>query len=157
MPEVGRSFRDSTRVAGANPGIWADIFASNRDAVADEIDAVVGRLEEAARLLRAGDPDAVAEWHHAALDDRRALLEGEGVGGPLQELRVVVDNRPGTVAEIALALGEAGVNIEDMALDPAPDMRSGAVTLWIAGAEQTRRAAEIARGLGHTASAPEDG
>ena len=157
MPEVGRSFRDSTRVAGANPGIWADIFASNRDAVADEIDAVVGRLEEAARLLRSGDPDAVAEWHHAALDDRRALLEGEGVGGPLHELRVVVDNRPGTVAEIALALGEAGVNIEDMALDPAADMRSGAVTLWIAGGDQTRRAAEIVRGLGHTASAPDEG
>lgn len=153
MPEVGRSFRDSTRVAGANPAIWGDIFASNRDAVAGEIDAVVERLRKAADLLRAGDPEAVAAWHRRALDDRRALLEGEGVGGPLHELRVVVDNRPGTVAEIALALGEAGVNIEDMALDPAADMRSGAITLWIAGAEQAERAAEIVRGLGHSASA----
>jgi prephenate dehydrogenase len=30
MPEVGPSFRDTTRVAGANPAIWGDIFASNR-------------------------------------------------------------------------------------------------------------------------------
>jgi acetolactate synthase small subunit len=81
------------------------------------------------------------------------MLEGEGVGGPLHELRVVVDNRPGTVAEIALALGQAGVNIEDMALDPTADLRSGAITLWIAGAEQAGRAAEIVRGLGHSASA----
>jgi len=153
MPEVGRSFRDSTRVAGANPTIWADIFASNSAAVASEIDAVVERLREAAELMRGGESDALAAWHRQARDDRRALLEGEGVGGPLHELRVVVDNRPGTVAEIALALGEAGLNIEDMALDPAADMRSGAITLWIAGADEARRAGEVVRGLGHSVSA----
>jgi prephenate dehydrogenase len=153
MPEVGRSFRDSTRVAGANPAIWADIFATNSDAVAEEIDDVVDRLRQAAELLRAGDARALAEWHHSAFEDRRALQESEGAGGPLEELRVVVDNRPGTVAEIALALGEAGVNIEDMALDPAADMQTGAITLWIAGTDAARRAAEVVRGLGHSASA----
>ena len=40
LPEVGTSFRDTTRVAGANPAIWGDIFATNREAVAAEIDAV---------------------------------------------------------------------------------------------------------------------
>ena len=40
LPEVGPSFRDTTRVAGSNPAIWADIFASNREAVADAVDAV---------------------------------------------------------------------------------------------------------------------
>ena len=35
LPDVGPSFRDATRVAGSNPAIWADIFASNREAVAD--------------------------------------------------------------------------------------------------------------------------
>ena len=35
LPEVGPSFRDTTRVAGANPAIWGDIFATNREAVAD--------------------------------------------------------------------------------------------------------------------------
>ena len=41
LPEVGPSFRDATRVAGANPAIWGDIFAANREAVADEIDDAV--------------------------------------------------------------------------------------------------------------------
>ncbi len=54
------------------------------------------------------------------------------------ELRVSVENRPGTVAEIALALGRAGVNIEDMALYPAADMRTGAVSLWVAGSRGGR-------------------
>ena len=51
--------------------------------------------------------------------DRRRLLEAGLAGGPVHELRVAVPNRPGVVAEIALALGRAGVNIVDMALYPA--------------------------------------
>jgi prephenate dehydrogenase len=152
MPEVGPSFRDTTRVAGANPAIWGDIFASNRDAVADAVDAVVERLREAATLIRAGDREAVTEWHAAAAADRRGLLDAELAGGPLRELRVVVANRPGTIAELALALGEAGVNIEDMALYPTPDMTSGAVSLWVGGDEQAERAMALVRELGHTVS-----
>jgi prephenate dehydrogenase len=152
MPEVGPSFRDTTRVAGSNPAIWADIFASNREAVADSVEAVARRLEQAAELIRGGDREAVAAWHTAAGEDRRRLLESELEAGPLRELRIVVANRPGTIAALALALGEAGVNIEDMALYPAPDMSSGAVTLWVAGDEQAGRAVELVRGLGHTVS-----
>jgi len=153
MPEVGPSFRDTTRVAGANPAIWGDIFSTNREAVAEAIDAVVCRLREAAQLIRAGDREPVAAWHAAAAADRRRLLETQLAGGPLRELRVVVSNRPGTVAELALALGEAGVNIEDMALYPAPDMKSGAISLWVVGDEQAERAAALVRDLGHTATA----
>jgi prephenate dehydrogenase len=150
LPEVGPSFRDATRVAGSNPAIWADIFASNRAAVADSVAAVARRLDEAAALIRDGDRDAVAAWHAAAGEDRRLLLESELDAGPLRELRIVVANEPGTIAALALTLGEAGVNIEDMALHPAPDMSSGAVTLWVSGDEQAARAAELVRGLGHT-------
>ena len=152
LPEVGPSFRDTTRVAGANPTIWTDIFSSNRDAVAAEVEALAGRLGEAAKLIRAGDSEAVGAWHRAAAEDRRRLLESELVGGELRELRIGVENRPGTVAEIALALGRAGVNIEDMALYPAPDMRTGAVSLWVAGESEAARAAEVVRALGHSVS-----
>ncbi|MGH2952934.1 MAG: prephenate dehydrogenase/arogenate dehydrogenase family protein [Solirubrobacterales bacterium] len=152
LPEVGPSFRDTTRVAGANPAIWADIFASNREAVADEAEAVAARLTEAARLIRAGDAAMIDAWHAEAAGDRRRLLEAELVGGELRELRVGVENRPGTVAEIALALGRARVNIEDMALYPAADMRTGAVSLWIAGEDEAARAAEVVRELGHSVS-----
>jgi prephenate dehydrogenase len=150
MPEVGPSFRDTTRVAGSNPTIWGDIFASNREAVADAVEAVGARLREAAELIRSGDREAVVAWHAGAGEDRRRLLEAELAGGPLRELRVVVANRPGTIAELALALGEAGVNIEDMALHPTPDMTSGAVSLWVSGEEQAQRAAGLIRELGHT-------
>jgi prephenate dehydrogenase len=152
LPEVGPSFRDTTRVAGANPAIWGDIFATNSEAVAREIDAASERLREAAEVIRSGDSERVAAWHSAAREDRRRLLEADLVGGELYELRLSVENRPGTVAEIALALGRAGVNIEDMALYPAPDMRTGAISMWVAGEAESERAAEIVRELGHSVS-----
>ena len=155
LPEVGTSFRDTTRVAGANPAIWGDIFATNNEAVAAGIEAVIERLRDAAKLIRSGDAGGVEGWHRAALDDRRRLLEADLAGGDLRELRIGVENRPGTVAEIALELGRASVNIEDMALYPAPDMRTGAMSLWVAGLEEAERAAEIIRGLGHVVAIAE--
>ena len=156
LPEVGPSFRDATRVAGSNPEVWADIFASNRAAVADSVESVARRLEAAAQLIREGGREEIGAWHGAAAEDRRRLIEADSESGALRELRVVVRNRPGTIAELALALGEAGVNIEDMALHPAPDMTSGAVALWV-GEGQAEKAARLVRDLGHTVTVLGDG
>jgi prephenate dehydrogenase len=152
LPEVGPSFRDATRVAGSNPRIWSDIFASNADAVVSEIEAVIERLREAARVIASRDRERISAWQQQAREARERLIAQRLEAGPLRELRVAVENRPGTVAQIALALGRAGVNIEDMALHPAADMRSGAVTLWVVGDEDAERAMEILRELGHTVS-----
>ena len=155
LPEIGPSFRDAIRVAGANPQVWGDIFATNREAVAEQVEGLAKRLETTAELIRGGDPGAVSGWHRAAGEARRRLLEAGRPGGAPLELRMSVANRPGTVAEIALALGGAGVNIEDMALDPAADMRTGAISVWVAGEEEAERAAEVIRGLGHSVTVAE--
>ncbi len=125
--------------------MWADIYRENRAALAGELRAFAARLDEVVALLEAGD---VAGWNDRAREDRRALLESDVAGGPVHELRLTVPNRPGIVARVALALGTAGVNIVDMALAPAADMRSGAMTLWIAGDGQAAKAAELIDELG---------
>jgi prephenate dehydrogenase len=147
LPRSGPSFRDMTRVAGANSDIWTGIYLSNREAIADEVDAVVERLRSVAESLRGGDARAIRGWNDAARDDRRKLLES-GEAGPVTELRLSVPNRPGIVAQVALTLGKAGVNIADMALAPAPDMRSGSMTLWIAGDGEAERARQLIEDLG---------
>jgi prephenate dehydrogenase len=66
----------------------------------------------------------------------------------VHELRATVPNRPGVVADVALALGRAAVNILDMALYPAPDGSTGVIALWIAGDERAREAEALLGGLG---------
>jgi prephenate dehydrogenase len=151
LRQVGPSFRDAARVAGANTAMWADVYRSNRDAVAAEVRRFARSLDEVAAALEAGGD--VAAWNDAAREDRRRLLEADVVGGAVHELRLTVPNRPGIVAQVALALGRAGVNIVDLALAPASDMRTGAMTLWIAGDGEAARATELIDGLGFSVAA----
>jgi prephenate dehydrogenase len=145
LRQVGPSFRDMTRVAGANTAMWSDIYRSNRAAIVEEIRGFRRELDEVERRLEAGE---VEDWNDRAREDRRQLLEAGAAEGPVHELRLTVPNRPGIVAQVALELGRAGVNIVDMALAPAADMRSGAMSLWIAGDEQAESARELIEGLG---------
>ena len=148
LPATGPSFRDATRVAGASSAIWTDIYLSNRVALAAQIDEAIARLGSVRDALRAADAGAVTTWNDAAAADRRRLLEAQLAGGPLLELRASVPNRPGVIAQLALELGRAGVNITDLALYPAADMSEGVVALWIAGEQDARRAQELVRELG---------
>lgn len=111
------------------------------------------RLGEVRGLLEAGSAD-LAVWQEAAAQQRRALLEVglAGGGGAVREIRAAVPNKPGVVAQIALALGRAGINISDMSLAPEADNRTGVIALWV-GAADADRAIGLVAGLGHPADA----
>jgi prephenate dehydrogenase len=133
LPATGPSFRDATRVAGANPPLWAQIYAANAEALGHQLDETISRLQAVRAQL-----DDLQGWQQEAAQRRRALLEVGLAGGPEQELRVSVPNRPGVVADIALTLGHAGINISDMSLAPSIDGRTGVVGLWVASADAQR-------------------
>jgi prephenate dehydrogenase len=148
VPPVGPSFRDATRVAGANSAIWTDIYIANGDSLIAAIDALAAGLSDVREALMRGDAEALTAWNESARADRDELLGAGMTGGPVSELRASVPNRPGVIAEIALALGRAGVNIRDMALAPSEDNRQGVVALWIGGEDDAARAQELIDGLG---------
>jgi prephenate dehydrogenase len=148
LPAVGPSFRDATRVAGANSAIWTDIYIANRDALIGAMDELSERLAQLRGHLADADSAALRDWNEQARGEREALLGAALAGGSASELRVSVPNRPGVLADIALALGRAGVDIADMALSPSLDNRQGIVALWIAGEEDLGRAIELVSHLG---------
>ncbi len=150
-PATGPSFRDATRVAGANPELWGAIYHANRDALAEALDGAIAQLQRVRAEMRDG-ADLTA-WQTEASDRRRALLEA-GLGpGALHELRVAVPNRPGVIAEIALTLGRAGINISDMALSPSPDNSQGEIALWVPAA-RAQEAAGLVGDLGFAVIPP---
>jgi len=148
LPATGPSFRDATRVAGAPTAIWRDIYLANAGALGTLLDDTIARLSTIRAALAAADGPAISAWNDAAGDDRRRLLEAHLAGQVVVQLRVSVPNRPGVVAEVALALGRASVNIVDMALHPAADNASGVIALWVAGEEPAARAEALIVALG---------
>ncbi|MEJ7797274.1 MAG: prephenate dehydrogenase/arogenate dehydrogenase family protein [Solirubrobacteraceae bacterium] len=148
LPATGPSFRDATRVAGANPALWEQIYRANRRALGAQIDDLVRRLGEVRELLQDGDLRA---WQGQAAEQRGALLEVGLVGGTLREIRASVPNRPGVVAQLALELGRAGINITDMSLAPEAGNRTGIIALWVRAAD-AERAIGLVAGLGYPAA-----
>ena len=135
-PATGPSFRDATRVAGANPALWAQIYAGNRESLLAQVDGALKQLSEVRGLLAAGAD--LEPWQRRAREQRQTLLETGLAGGELAEVRVGVPNRPGVIADLALSLGRAGVNIFDMSLSPSSDNQTGVVAFWVAAGEAQR-------------------
>jgi len=150
LPATGPSFRDATRVAGANPALWAQIYRANGAALGGEIDDLVRRLRGVRAQLGDGGGDLEA-WQETAARQRHALLEVGLTGGTVREIRASVPNQPGAVAELALALARAGINISDMSLAPGADKSTGVIALWVPAGD-AQRAVELIAELGYPAA-----
>jgi len=154
LRSAGGSFRDMTRVAGANPGIWIDILLDNREAVLAAVRDAQERLDDVAGALERGDKAFLADWIGAAGTARRdALALAHGTApADLHELIVSVPDRPGAISEIALALSANGINIEEFVLSHISPESGGEIRIIIAGAERAERAVGLLRAEGCAAT-----
>jgi prephenate dehydrogenase len=70
---LGPGARDTTRLAGSEPGLWTEILLLNRDAVLPALRALEEPLGELERALESGDRDAVKRWLGRGSEWRRGL------------------------------------------------------------------------------------
>ena len=150
LDAAGGSLRDMTRVAGANPRIWVDIFLENREALAASLAEHRRRVEQLESALAAGDAGFLARWIGEASANRRRLLEtAYENAGALQRLRVHVPDRPGVIAGIAQALGAERINIADFDLQHLSSERGGTLAILVAGEGEAERAAALLEQQGY--------
>jgi prephenate dehydrogenase len=150
LDAAGGSLRDMTRVAGANPRIWVDIFLENRDALAASLAEHRRRIEQVEAALADGDAGFLARWIGEASANRRRLLEtAYEDAGALQRLRVHVPDRPGVIAGIAQALGAERINIAGFDLQHLSSERGGTLAILVAGEGEAERAAVLLESQGY--------
>lgn len=61
FPFAARGFKDTTRIAAADPAMWTEILLGNREAIVAGLAAFRGALDELERLVVAGDRRGIAE------------------------------------------------------------------------------------------------
>ncbi|MBW3659610.1 MAG: prephenate dehydrogenase [Actinobacteria bacterium] len=132
-------FRDATRVAGSDPDLWVGILAQNRTAVLEALDGFLVRLRTVRDQVDAGEWDELRAFLDRARV-ARGLLPGKERVGRLVDLVIPVTDRPGVLAEVTTALGEAGLNIEDLAMRHASATAQGALLVAVAGDDTAERA-----------------
>jgi prephenate dehydrogenase len=150
LAHAGGSLRDMTRIAGANPRIWVDIFLDNAAAVRAALAEHRRRIEQVEAALEQGDAGFLARWIGEAAANRRRLLAREHPDpGALQRLRVHVPDRPGVLAGITQALGAERINIEDFELHHVSPERGGTLTVLVAGEGEAQRAVDLLERQGY--------
>jgi prephenate dehydrogenase len=151
LAAAGGSLRDMTRVAGANPRIWIDIFLDNAEELQASLAEHRRRVEELEKALEARDAGWLARWVGEAGGNRRRLLAGAYEDpGAMQRVRVHVPDRPGVLSGITQALGAEQINIEDFELDHLSPERGGTLNVLVAGEESARRAADLLEAQGYS-------
>ncbi len=147
---AGPSFRDLTRVAGSNRRVWSDIFLDNRAALLAALATFQQGLQEVLEALAAGDAEKLGDTiARAAAHRERMLAEGSLEPRELHRLLVSIPDRPGVLKEIMVALGDANINIEDLALHHMSAELGGTLTLYVLGEDACRRAGHLLAGLGY--------
>lgn len=137
-------FRDMTRIAASDPGIWPDICVANRDAIVAALDDYVSALEHVRALVDGADRTGLLDVLQRARRARRNLPVGAAVSGPLVELRVPVPDKPGVLAEVTTLASRLGVNISDLEIAHSLEGQAGVLVLVVAEAG----AGELEDGLG---------
>lgn len=138
-------FRDLTRLAASSPALWSDILLSNRQQIGRAIDLYVERLSQLKGLVLGERGHDVEDLFAQAKEARLSLAAKPQVRSGVAVLQVPVPDRPGVLAELTLALGEGGVNIEDLQIVHSHEGGHGTVHLTVA-ADAVDRAALALRG-----------
>jgi prephenate dehydrogenase len=147
---VGASFTDLTRVAGSNPPMWRDIFMENREALAESLRAISADLDGFAEYLQRSDENGVAEAIDEAASYREQMLQlADLTPETLHTVTVRVPDVPGSISQVMAALGEAGINVEDLTLHHMSRSVGGDLVLFIDREEVADTASALLNKLGY--------
>jgi prephenate dehydrogenase len=152
LATAGGSLRDMTRIAGANPRIWVDIFLENSEALVAALAEHRRRVGQLEAALEEGDAGFLARWIGEASGNRRRMLEtAYDDPGALHRVRVHVPDRPGVLAGIFHALGAERINVADFDLEHLSPDRGGTLTILVGGEASATRAADLLEAQGYGA------
>lgn len=128
---AGQGIRDVTRIAASSPELWIQILGANKDSIVGVLETLQQDLAEMTNALRDVDaPGArrVIAEEMAAGNAGVARLPGKhGQNRRFAQIVVLIDDRPGQLAQLFTDLSELGINLEDMRLEHAEGAQMGMV------------------------------
>lgn len=107
-------FRDMTRIAAGQPGIWLDICEQNGQAIETVLDQLITGLTGVRDQIAGGDHERLRSTMDRARRARINLPTGLPPDQPLAEVRVGVPDQPGELAKITRLATDIDVNIYDL-------------------------------------------
>jgi prephenate dehydrogenase len=128
---AGQGVRDVTRIAASSPELWIQILGANKDSIVGVLENLQKDLQNVTDALRDVDaPGArkiIAEEMSAGNAGVARLPGKHGQNRRFAQIVVLVDDRPGQLAQLLTELGELNINVEDLRLEHAEGAQMGMV------------------------------
>ena len=106
-------FRDMTRIAESEPGMWTSILLSNPQAILERIEDFKDRLDQVAETIQADNEEAIWSFFHEGRKHRKEMQIHQRAGrDSAYDLFIDVPDQEGVILEILQLLqGISLVNI----------------------------------------------
>jgi len=142
-------FRDMTRIASSHFEMWDDIFRTNDDAVKKAVDSFINHLKNIRD--RIGTQELNVDFKRANLARASIPKDSKGFMRTLYDVLVVVEDKPGELAQISGKLYELGINIKDIEILKVREGEGGTMRLAFAREEEAQQAIDVLIANGYTA------
>lgn len=143
MELSGQGLRDTTRIAGSDENLWKEIIFSNRVHIQQ---LLINLQSDLSQFISALDnPDEIAEIL-AQGREGRSLIPGKH-GGKAREysyLPIVIEDKPGQLAELFQECSRMNANIEDLSIEHSPGQLSALITLSLSNDDAVKLSAHLA-------------
>ncbi|AWR21582.1 prephenate dehydrogenase [Aurantimicrobium photophilum] len=128
---AGQGVRDVTRIAASSPGLWIQILGANKDSIVGVLENLQKDLQNVTDALRdisaPGARKVIAEEMSAGNAGVARLPGKHGQNKRYAQIVVLIDDRPGQLAQLLTELGELNINLEDLRLEHAEGAQMGMV------------------------------
>ncbi len=137
-------FKDITRIASSNPGMWENIVFSNSENVIELLKDCNIIINNIIKLIRDNDNQGVYSFFEEAKLFRDSFSNrATGLIPPSFELLVDVKDEPGIIGSIATLLGSNGINIKNINVSNSREFEQGCLRITLPDQFNTDTAFEI--------------
>lgn len=108
-------FRDTTRIASADPVMWRDITAQNKEELLTQLDGWLEEMGHIRNLLENEDPFDIQQFFTQAKSYRDELpITSKGAMFTNFDLHVDIPDHPGVISEITKILADEEISITNI-------------------------------------------
>jgi len=136
-------FQDMTRVASSPYSTWEHILKTNTGNIRRALDSFVGTLTDVGNLIA---DDSLEQIFERAARDRLSIPKDmRGFMHPHFDVSVVVEDKPGILAEITGILAGTNLNIKDIEILKVREGDAGTLRMAFASKQERQEAVRVLR------------